>query len=463
MALRFICLSALLVLPAAMQARLRAAPASGAVSIDQGMKVTLNIPYTRDDDPARSLDLYLPEARHGRLPLVIMIHGGGWNAGDKKDFGGVCRDFVRRGYAAASINYRFIKQAIFPAQAIDCKAAVRWLRAHARRYGLDMGRFAVGGHSAGGHLAAFLGATNGLKQFDQGDNLKVSSDVQAVLWCAGVSDILAWVATPGFEGWGGPNGGASMLIGGPVAENHDKAIAASPVTYVSRHSAPFDIYHGDSDHLVPTAQAKIMYAALREHGVTCELHILPNAGHGGPGYFTLSMMNEVDEFFRRVMKIPPGRGMGFKPGNREYRISPFSAPALVLDSATTGVDAKGFVGIAEPMGTRGQAWVFVPLPGGRFSIHPADRPALALTVDGAGTANNTRLLLQPDTHSDAQSWLVERDEVGGTFALSPACAPNSTLDDHSGAATPEAVIDIFGYNGGDPHLRWLIAPVVEHR
>ena len=228
-------------------------------AVADGIRTIKNVPYVPGANAGRQLDLYLPELSADTPPLVILIHGGGWNAGDKGDFGGACREFVKRGYAAASLNYRFSSEAIFPAPALDCKAAVRWLRANAGTYHFDPARIVVGGHSAGGHLAAFLGATNGLKAFDVGGNLSQSSAVEAVIWLAGVCDLVTRVEMPGYEGEQAPGSGESLLIGGAVLENRAKALKASPISYVNRKSAPFIFFHGDSDTVVPFAQAAEMY------------------------------------------------------------------------------------------------------------------------------------------------------------------------------------------------------------
>lgn len=434
-------------------ARLR--PAQGAVTSDHGIQILQDVSYTSDSDPSRTLDLYLPPHRAGKLPLVILIHGGGWEAGDKRDFGGPCRDFVRRGYAAASLNYRLSQQAIFPAPVVDCKAAVRWLRAHAPQYGLDPDRFVVGGHSAGGHLAAFLGVTNGDKQFDQGDNLNVRSDVQAVLWFAGVADFVSRVRTPGYESEAAPDSGQSRLIGGAVLQNTDKAMRASPITYVSRRSAPFLFFHGDRDRAVPVAQAREMHAALRKAGVPAELHILPRADHGGPGYFSLAMMGQIDTFLARTLKLGSGWAAALRDGT--YRLSPVSAPALVLDAppAFTGPG----VGLAAPNGSHRQAWLFTARSDGFYVVRPADAPTQALTVVGGGTKDGTQVTLARDRGLVSQRWQVARSVIDGTCALAPQCAPNSALDDFGGNATPAAVIDLWSYNAADTHLQWTLTPV----
>ena len=136
--------------------------------------------YARAGAKDLLLDLYLPEGAPRPLPLVVWIHGGGWRNGAKEQT--PARRLVERGYAVASINYRLSGEAIFPAQIHDCKAAVRWLRANAAKYGLDAGRVAAWGSSAGGHLVALLGTSGGIMELEGGlGNADQSSRVQAVV------------------------------------------------------------------------------------------------------------------------------------------------------------------------------------------------------------------------------------------------------------------------------------------
>jgi acetyl esterase/lipase len=155
--------------PAAPQARApqaKGVPAK-ALPIPPGVKVLKDLEYARIGDRRLLLDLYLPEKGERPLPLIIWVHGGGWAAGSKDQVGAVRQ--LNRGYAVASLDYRLSSEAIFPAQIEDCKAAVRWLRAHAQKYDLDRNRFGAWGSSAGGHLVALLGTSSTIKDFDTGE------------------------------------------------------------------------------------------------------------------------------------------------------------------------------------------------------------------------------------------------------------------------------------------------------
>jgi acetyl esterase/lipase len=183
----------------------------------------------------------------------------------------------------ASINYRLSQHAKFPAQIEDCKAAVRWLRAHAADYRLDPDRFAAWGASAGGHLAALLGTAGDIKAFDVGANLDRSSRVQAVVDYFGPTDFLQMDAHRLPEGMthNGAESPESQLIGGAIQENREKTSRANPITYVSADDPPFLVVHGEQDPLVPHHQSELLDAALRQAGVPVTFYTVKGGGHGG--------------------------------------------------------------------------------------------------------------------------------------------------------------------------------------
>jgi len=190
--------------------------------------------------------LYLPKDGKN-LPVIINIHGGAWQAGSKEM--GVPLDYLTRGYAVASINYRLSQHAIFPAQIEDCKTAVRWLRANAFKYNLDSAHFAAWGSSAGGHLAAMLGTAGDVRTLDVGENLAFPSRVQAVVDYFGPTDFLQMDAhrLPTGQVHDPSSSPESLLIGGVLQDNKDKVAKANPITYITKTSPPFLICHGDAD------------------------------------------------------------------------------------------------------------------------------------------------------------------------------------------------------------------------
>lgn len=267
----------------------RRAPAAngplGGPRLPDSVRAERDVPYASSDHPRQRLDLYLPrEPKSDRLPLIVFIHGGGWRNGDKA--GGLAQilPFVRTGeYAGASIGYRLSGDAVWPAQIHDCKAALRWLRAHADRYGLDPDRIGVMGTSAGGHLAAMLGASGGVEALegDLGEFRSVSSRVACVVDFFGPADLLTMGDAPGSIDHNAPNSPESLLLGGPVQEVRDRARQASPLTYVSADDPPVLIVHGADDRIVPFDQSVKLDAALRAAGVSSVLIRVEGGGHGG--------------------------------------------------------------------------------------------------------------------------------------------------------------------------------------
>lgn len=265
--------------------------------LPDGVKAHRDLVYVEGGHERHKLDLYLPQKADGPLPLLIWVHGGGWQNGSKDGCPPLRGGFIERGYAVASINYRLSGQAVFPAQIEDCKAAIRWLRAHAKEYHLDGSRFGVWGSSAGGHLVALLGTSGGVKEFDVGTNLDQSSRVQAVCDYYGPTDFTVFVTTPGYESHATDASPEAKLIGGAVMQNKDKAARVNPVTYVGRDDPPFLIVHGGKDPIVPLNQSQLLFEALKKSEVSAHFHTIHGAGHGGPGFASQNINDMVSTFF----------------------------------------------------------------------------------------------------------------------------------------------------------------------
>lgn len=273
--------------------------------VSAGVRIVKDLPYVDGSkDPDQQLDLYIPQGKYGaRLPLIVWIHGGGWKAGDKDDTPSL--ELAGRGFASASINYRLAPKATFPAQVHDCKAAIRWLRAHADEYGLNTDMIGVWGASAGGHLTAMLGTTNGDKALE-GDlgNLQFSSSIQAACdWC-GPSDLIKFeeqVKAPMFRK-NEPEQYAEVLLGGLPSAKPELAKQASPVTYVSQDDPPFFILHSTEDPIVPFEQSVELSDKLTAAGVPTEF-VKVDGGNHVP--FNDKTLNSVYQFFNENIKVKP--------------------------------------------------------------------------------------------------------------------------------------------------------------
>ena len=262
-------------------------------------RILRDLEYVPGGHERQKLDLYLPQQGEGSaaLPLIVWVHGGAWLGGNKNSC--PAAQFLKDGFAAASINYRLSQHAIFPAQIEDCKAAIRFLRANAGKYNIDPNHIGVWGASAGGHLVALLGTTGDVNDFDKGPNLQFSSKVQAVCDFFGPTDFTKMSAFESIMDHDVPDAPEAKLIGGPVQENKEACKRANPITYISKNDPPFLICHGDKDNLVPINQSVLLYEALKKAGVDVTFHTVEGGGHG---FRDPEVDKMVLEFFTKHLK-----------------------------------------------------------------------------------------------------------------------------------------------------------------
>ena len=249
------------------------------------VELHLDQPYAGNANAKQMVDLYLPKKRNTDqpLPIVALIHGGGWVNGDRLGYAAAAIQFARIGdYASVSVGYRLTKEAHWPAQVYDCKAAIRWIRAHAKEYNLDPDKIAVIGSSAGGHLSSLIGTSGDVKELegDLGPNTTFSSRVQCVVNLCGPEDFTQALM---FDKEKKPvlnDPAVKGLLGGNYEEKHAEAVAASPVTYVTKDDPPFITFHGSADQRVAYLHAEAIHTSLQKADVPSLLIPITNGGHG---------------------------------------------------------------------------------------------------------------------------------------------------------------------------------------
>jgi len=252
-----------------------------------------NIPYNNDANQKHLLDIYLPKKSKGKIPLVVLIHGGAWLSNDKyADMGYMTKTMaamVDAGFAIASIDYRFSTEAIFPAPLQDCNKAISFLYDHADKYGFDIKRFAVMGFSAGGHLANMVGLSknNHIPNFFMNGSSTTFS-IKAVVDYYGPADLVLFPTSNDAKS---PEG---ILLGAAPLDRPDLAKIASPINYVDKNDPPFLIIQGEKDESVDPKQSKLLSAWLTVKNVQNELIIVKDAPHYG-------VMFDVDEVRNKVM------------------------------------------------------------------------------------------------------------------------------------------------------------------
>lgn len=257
----------------------------------------LDIAYRETPERTLCLDLRVPHSDE-KPPLIVYIPMSGMRSCAKEN---APLWILEHGFALASIECRVSSEAIAPAAAHDCKAAVRWLRAHASEYGYNGDAIGVWGSSAGGLLASLI-ATSGnaadLKEATEYSN--VSDEVQAACDLCGAPHDLMYFAKPQVQSeFAGVTENLRLYLGGPVQERAELAKLVSPSTYISKQCPPILLIHGDEDTVVPVAETIEFHRLLLGFGIDAALKVLPGAGHGLPESLTKP---HTLEFFQRTLQ-----------------------------------------------------------------------------------------------------------------------------------------------------------------
>ena len=285
---------------------LQAQPVAGS-GARQAAPTLPDIAFAAVDGHELQLDLYLPDDVENP-PLVVWVHGGGWRMGSRDRVGAI--GLVEHGFAIASVSYRLSPVAAHPAQIHDIKGAIRFLRKHAGEYGVDDSAIAIAGSSAGGHLAALVGVTNGSQSHegDVGGNLELSSSVAAVVSYYGASDLLTILDQSTPRGLEIRVPALELLLGGRFEERQELAAHASPVFQLDSGDPPLLLLHGDQDPQMPVNQSLELWGAAKEHGLDVQLEIVHGAAHGGPPFFDPARLEMVADFIRH--SLHPSRVQG---------------------------------------------------------------------------------------------------------------------------------------------------------
>lgn len=253
-----------------------------------------------------TMNLLLPKhiAGHAKQPCLLFLCGGAYSVVDNAVWMPELMYFARRGYTVATINYRTSNSAPFPAQLIDAKAAVRFLKAHSEQFCIDPNRIAIAGESAGGTLSALVGTTAGMREYERGDFLEYDSSVAAVVDYYGPVDLRAIVSPVSnhrqeeqVADWTIP-----AFLGADASG--ETARQASAICHVSADTPPFIILHGTEDPLVDiVSQSDRLYDVLLEKGVYTEYYRFLGAGHGEDVFYQPEAKQLVLCFLNRVLGV----------------------------------------------------------------------------------------------------------------------------------------------------------------
>jgi acetyl esterase/lipase len=260
------------------------------------VRVIEDVVYASPEGRNLRLDLFLPTTPKAAMPAVLVFHGGGWTWGGKTDFRDQCVHLAREGFAAACVEYRLARERIYPAAVDDAKAAVRWMRANAARYGINADKIVALGNSAGGHLAAMLGVTPEKPHFGRGDdNAAVSARVSAVVAVAAVVDV---VGQDQRDPWS-----TRVFMGGRPHEAPERWAAASPTHHVGPGVSPFLFLHAVDDADVAYSEAAAMQKKLEQAGIRAEMFTADSGGHTffRDYPYRLPAMQRVVSFLRSVL------------------------------------------------------------------------------------------------------------------------------------------------------------------
>ena len=263
--------------------------------------VLKDLEYARIGENSLKLDLHRCGEQKG--PLLLWVHGGAWKSGSKSSM--PLPELVCAGYPVASVDYRLSPVAKFPAQIHDLKAAVRFLRARGNEHGIDARVIVVAGDSAGGHLAALVGVSNGERNLEGeiGLHLDQSSDVQGIISLYGAANLTTILSQSTPHGLKVRVPALDLLLGGQPDALPELAQLASPVFHVDNNDPALLLLHGDQDPQMPINQAHELHGAYKKAGAKVQFEVVHGGAHGGKVFYDAERLEIVKRFLAMNFRI----------------------------------------------------------------------------------------------------------------------------------------------------------------
>jgi len=240
------------------------------------VKETRNLIYCNIGIRQLHIDAFVPSKQVMKTPAILIIHGGGWRSGNRMQHIPLAQHLAAAGYASFTVEYRLSTEALYPAAVYDLKAAIRWMRANAVKFNIDTSKISVLGFSAGGELAAFVGATSNDRKYEDANcNAGYSSNVQAVV---DIDGTLSFVHRESGEGDDSRSISAGTYWFG-YAKNENPALwlDASPLTHVNKNTAPFLFINSSLDRM--HAGRDDFRKVLDEKKIYSEVHTFDKSPH----------------------------------------------------------------------------------------------------------------------------------------------------------------------------------------
>lgn len=279
----------------------------------QSEKTWLDVDYVGDGIEGHKMDIHVPDDGKDSHKVIVLIYGSAWFSNNAKAsaFQSYGKQLLDGGFAVVSINHRASTEAKFPAQINDVKAAIRYVRGNAAKYGFDTSFVGITGFSSGGHLSSLAGTTNGVKtkkfgkvkvdiEGSLGAYTKESSRVDAVVDFFGPIDMSRMERCETYKDDKSPE---AVLLGCSPSKNPDLSKSLSPMSYIDKNDPKFLVIHGDADPVVPYCQSMFFAKALSDKGVLEDFIIVPNGNHG-PVTFNDYTFQRMVNFFQKQAGMP---------------------------------------------------------------------------------------------------------------------------------------------------------------